>query len=95
MKSNLLFLAAIVATTMVAIATRADDKSPVPHEPSHAVRLPVEGALPSLAGATGWLNAPPLTPQSLHGKVVLIDFWTYTCINWQRSLPYVRAWAEK
>ena len=95
MKAPLLFLAVIVATTMVAIAARADDKSPVPHEPAHAVRLPVEGALPSLAGATGWLNALPLTPESLHGKVVLVDFWTYTCINWQRSLPYVRAWAEK
>ncbi len=46
-------------------------------------------------GATGWLNSPPLTPSSLRGKVVLIDFWTYTCINWLRTLPYVRAWAEK
>ncbi len=96
MKAHLLFLAANVATTMVAtLATRADDKSPVQHEPSQAGRLPVEGALPSLAGANGWLKAPPLTPESLHGKVVLVDFWTYTCINWQRSLPYVRAWAEK
>jgi thiol-disulfide isomerase/thioredoxin len=58
-------------------------------------RLPVEGELPSLAGATGWLNAQPLTPAGLRGKVVLINFWTYTCINWIRSLPYVRAWAGK
>jgi len=58
-------------------------------------RLPIEGELPSLGGATGWLNSRPLTAAGLRGKVVLIDFWTYTCINWLRQLPYVRAWAEK
>jgi thiol-disulfide isomerase/thioredoxin len=57
--------------------------------------LPIEGELPSLSGATGWLNSPPLTASELRGKVVLIDFWTYTCINWLRTLAYVRAWAEK
>ena len=57
--------------------------------------LPVEGVLPSLAGATAWLNSPPLTAEGLRGKVVLVDFWTYSCINCLRSLPYVRAWAEK
>jgi thiol-disulfide isomerase/thioredoxin len=60
-----------------------------------AVQLPVEGELPSFGGATGWLNSEPLTPAGLRGNVVLVDFWTYTCINWLRSLPYVRAWAEK
>ncbi len=60
-----------------------------------AARLPVEGELPSLDGATGWLNSTPLTPAALHGKVVLAGFWTYTCINWLRQLPYLRAWAEK
>ena len=54
-----------------------------------------EGGLPSLGGATGWVNSPPLTKESLREKVVLIDFWTYTCINWHRTLPYVRAWHEK
>jgi len=58
-------------------------------------RLPIEGELPSLGSATEWLNSQPLTAAGLRGKVVLIDFWTYTCINWLRSLPYVRAWAEK
>ena len=58
-------------------------------------QLPIEGTLPSLGGATGWLNSPPLTPAGLRGKVVLVDVWTYTCINWIRTLPYVRAWAEK
>src|SRR5690348_8470409 len=57
--------------------------------------LPVEGTLPSLAGATGWLNSAPLTPASLRGKVVLVDFWTYSCINCLRSLPYVEAWYDK
>jgi thiol-disulfide isomerase/thioredoxin len=58
-----------------------------------SLRLPVEGELPPLSGATGWLNSPPLTPAGLRGKVVLVNFWTYTCINWLRQLPYVRAWA--
>jgi thiol-disulfide isomerase/thioredoxin len=60
-----------------------------------APHLPTEGAMPSLDGATAWLNSPPLTAASLRGKVVLINFCTYTCINWLRSLPYVRAWASK
>jgi len=51
--------------------------------------------LPALEGATGWLNSPPLTPAGLRGKVVLVQFWTYTCINWLRTMPYVRAWSEK
>ena len=62
---------------------------------SSDVRLPNEGELPSLAGATAWINSPPLAPADLRGKVVLIDVWTYTCVNWLRTLPYVRAWAEK
>jgi thiol-disulfide isomerase/thioredoxin len=57
--------------------------------------LPGEGYLPGFDGATGWLNSPPLTVQDLRGKVVLVDFWTYTCINWLRTLAYVRALAEK
>ena len=57
--------------------------------------LPVEGHLPGFDGATGWLNSAPLTTEGLRGKVVLVDFWTYTCINWLRTLGYVRAWAEK
>src|SRR5215212_1721337 len=65
-----------------------------------AVQLGVTGCaaqriLPSLGGATGWLNSQPLTANSLRGKVVLVQFWTYTCINWLRTLAYVRAWAEK
>jgi cytochrome c biogenesis protein CcdA/thiol-disulfide isomerase/thioredoxin len=63
--------------------------------PKPGASLPVEGELPSLAGATQWLNSAPLTPESLRGKVVLVDFWTYSCINCIRSLPYVNAWAQK
>jgi thiol-disulfide isomerase/thioredoxin len=57
--------------------------------------LPVEGRLPGFDGATGWLNAEPLTTDGLRGRVVLVDFWTLTCINWLRTLGYVRAWAER
>jgi thiol-disulfide isomerase/thioredoxin len=60
-----------------------------------AASLPSEGRLPGFDRATGWLNSPPLSPEDLRGKVVLVDFWTYTCINWLRTLGYVRAWAEK
>ncbi len=60
-----------------------------------AQALPVEGEMPSIAGAVEWLNSPPLTNEELKGKVVLIDFWTYSCINCLRTIPYVRAWADK
>jgi cytochrome c biogenesis protein CcdA/thiol-disulfide isomerase/thioredoxin len=63
--------------------------------PAAGAALPVEGQMPSLAGATAWINSPPLTAESLKGKVVLVDFWTYSCINCLRSLPYVEAWARK
>jgi thiol-disulfide isomerase/thioredoxin len=89
-------LAAILAG---AIGVPAGVPVPIPREvlpmaPAPA-RLPVEGEFPSLGGATAWLNSPPLTPEALRGKVVLVDIWTYTCINWLRTLPYVRAWAAK
>ena len=57
--------------------------------------LPVEGMMPPLDGAVLWLNSPPLTREQLRGKVVVVDFWTYSCINCLRSLPYVEAWAKK
>jgi len=68
-------------------------KANAPHDSASA--LPVEGQLPSLDGAVEWLNSPPLTAEALRGKVVLVDFWTYSCINCLRAIPYVRAWAEK
>ena len=68
------------------------DRSPAAGE---ELRLPDEGPLASFTGATGWLNSEPLTPEGLRGRVVLVDFWTYTCVNWLRTLPYRRAWAAK
>jgi len=62
---------------------------------ARAAQLPVEGQMPSFDGATTWINSEPLTPAALRGRMVAVDFWTYTCVNWLRTLPYVRAWAEK
>jgi cytochrome c biogenesis protein CcdA/thiol-disulfide isomerase/thioredoxin len=62
---------------------------------SHSAGPPIEGDMPSLSGATSWFNSPPLTSELFRGKVVLVDFWTYSCINCLRSLPYVKAWYDK
>ena len=70
-------------------ALAQDGNAPVVSSP------PIEGEMPSLGGASLWLNTPPLTAPGLRGKVVLVDFWTYSCINWLRTLPHVRAWADK
>jgi thiol-disulfide isomerase/thioredoxin len=58
------------------------------------LQLPVKSHMPSFDGANAWLNSEPLTPEGLRGKVVAVDFWTFTCINWLRTLPYIRAWAK-
>ena len=96
MRGGRFWLAALLAGALV-LPTEAFAQSgdPVPQTLSAPLRLPIEGNLPSFKGATQWLNSQPLTPADLRGKVVLVDFWTYTCINWLRTLPYVRAWAEK
>src|SRR5215218_8831769 len=57
--------------------------------------LPSEGRLSTFEGATGWLNSEPLRPEGLRGRLVAVQFWTYTCVNWLRTLPYVREWAQK
>src|SRR5258708_1149444 len=72
----------------------AEEKSVMGKMTPGEIQLPIEGEVPSLRGADGWLNSQPLTAGDLRGHVVLIDIWTYTCINWMRTLPYVRAWAE-
>jgi len=94
MKSHLLAAAAILgaATAMPVESPAADRMHPMT---SREAKLPVEGMLASLSGTTAWLNSQPLMAEGLRGKVVLVDFWTYTCINWQRTQPYVRYWAEK
>ena len=73
----------------------APGASPDPGAGGRPMSLPIEGEFPSLAGATQWLNSPPLTRESLRGKVVLVDFWTYSCINCLRSLPYIKQWYER
>ncbi len=98
-RSYRLLLAAILTVAIgVPIGTSAEDKSVVHQMTPAAVQsrpIPIEGELPSFDRATAWLNSQPLTAAGLRGKVVLIEFWTYTCINWLRTLPYVRAWAQK
>ena len=96
MKSKHLLLAAIFAAAIGAQSTVFAGNRTLPQSTTPpAAQLRVEAALPPLGGATGWLNSPPLTVAGLRGKVVLVEFWTYSCINWLRTLPYVSAWAEK
>jgi cytochrome c biogenesis protein CcdA/thiol-disulfide isomerase/thioredoxin len=75
--------------------SKADGHAMMMSAAKPAGSLPVEGDIPSFAGATLWLNSPPLTPESLKGKVVVVDFWTYSCINCLRALPYVESWYQK
>jgi cytochrome c biogenesis protein CcdA/thiol-disulfide isomerase/thioredoxin len=76
-------------------AAGTDARDPAAAAPQATVKLANEGAFPSLGGAVSWLNSSPLTVDGLRGKVVLIDFWTYSCINCLRALPYIEAWTEK
>src|SRR5580700_5231806 len=82
-----LALVATVCWSAIAGGTAAKAQEP----PSIVGSSPLYG----LSGATGWINSPPLTAKELKGKVVLVDFWTYSCINCLRAVPYVRAWADK
>lgn len=89
-------LAAVLATACAApIRILTEDKTMGQQAALDEIQLRNEGEFPSLAGSKGWLNSAELTPASLRGKVVLVQFWTYTCINWLRTEPYIRAWAEK
>jgi thiol-disulfide isomerase/thioredoxin len=92
---QLCFLAILLGALCASIDTSAEHTSMVQRTSTTAAELPVEGKLPSLGHATAWLNSEPLSAADLRGKVVLIDFWTYTCINWRRTLPYLRAWEQK
>ncbi|HET8758184.1 MAG TPA: cytochrome c biogenesis protein DipZ [Solirubrobacteraceae bacterium] len=78
-----------------AVAKRLDDLRGPSRFAASGDGLPELGAAPEFAGVTRWLNAKPLSLASLRGRVVLIDFWTYTCINCLRTLPYLRAWDER
>jgi thiol-disulfide isomerase/thioredoxin len=106
MKPNKLLVAAILAAAAGApIAGFLNEMRAQPMTPT-GVRVPFlhgfpvgpfagQNELASLERANEWLNSTPLTPEALRGKVVLVSFWTYTCINWRRQFPYVRAWHEK
>jgi thiol-disulfide isomerase/thioredoxin len=107
MKTNKLLVSAVLAIAVgVPVAGFLGDISMSQPPTSPGVRVPFlhgffnsqtpnQAELASLERADAWVNSPPLTAPALRGKVVLIDFWTYTCINWLRTLPYVRAWSEK
>jgi thiol-disulfide isomerase/thioredoxin len=96
MKPHHLLVGVLVAVASGAsIGSSAKERTPLQPVTFAEMNLPVEGDLPSLGGANSWLNSQALSAASLRGKVVLVEFWTYTCINWRRQLPYVRAWAEK
>jgi len=96
MKPLPFLLAALFAGAAVAaIDTLAKDRNVLQPISPEAGRASGTGELRSLDRATEWLNSPPLTEAGLRGKVVLVEFWTYTCINWLRVQPYVRAWADK
>src|SRR4051794_39734858 len=63
---------------------------------TRAISYPTEIVnMPPFSGATAWLGSPALTPEELRGRPVLVNFWTYTCVNWLRTLPYLRAWHQK
>jgi thiol-disulfide isomerase/thioredoxin len=107
MKSSKFLVTAVLAIAIGApIAGFVEEMNVRQPMTSTGVRVPFLHAFPtapiasqleltSLERANEWLNSPPLTAPALRGKVVLVDFWTYTCINWLRTLPYVRAWDEK
>ena len=87
----------VMIASPIVLATGAPTEWRTPVKPmmTSSVPLPIEGELPSLDVGGEWLNSPALSPGSLRGKVVLLDIWNFSCINWIRQLPYVRAWAEK
>ncbi len=104
MKANKLLIAAVLAVAIGAPIAGFVGDSKMPQSTSEPIAFfhglgggltDGQSELASLAHADAWLNSPPLTAQALHGKVVLVDFWTYTCINWLRTQPYLRAWADK
>src|SRR5262245_18529575 len=95
MKAFCLMLMMMIAFGATPPHSSAVWRAPVKTTMTSSVPLPVEGKLPSFDGGGPWINSAPLSPAGLRGKVVLIDIWNYSCINWIRQLPYVRAWAEK
>ena len=87
--------AALLGSILLVMSASAQNGETRNLATTSGTKLSVEGESPSLERTTAWLNSQPLGAEDLRGKVVLIQFWTYTCINWRRTLPYIRAWAEK
>jgi thiol-disulfide isomerase/thioredoxin len=86
----------LVSTTLVAVAAAAGMLAVTGGPLANAAATPKDmGAAPAFTGIDKWLNSEPLTMQQLRGKVVLVDFWTYTCINCINTLPYVKQWHAK
>ena len=107
MRINKFLVAAVLATAagtligsfvgdfnMAQPTTPTDERAPFFHGLGNGP-IANQSGLASLERADAWLNSPPLATSALRGKVVLVDFWTYPCINWLRTLPFVRAWAGK
>ena len=92
-----LTLTAIVTVMAPSVGNVKNEAAPLGRtvDAASTSQLAVQGNMPLLDGAVAWLNSKPLKVSDLRGKVVLVEFWTYTCINWRRQMPYVRAWAEK
>src|SRR5262249_15881896 len=106
MKINRLLVAAVLAVAIAAPLVgfvggtnvwqqTPSTEPPIPFLHGFPTELAGQPELASLDRADEWLNSPPLSAKALRGKVVLVDFWTYTCINWRRTLPFLRAWHEK
>jgi thiol-disulfide isomerase/thioredoxin len=93
MKRHIPGIAGAIAAACTLAALAATGTPAARAEAGHA--LPVEGTAAGFDGATTWLNSAPVKASQLRGKVVLVDFWTYSCINCIRTMPYVRAWADK
>jgi thiol-disulfide isomerase/thioredoxin len=86
---------AVVLASNVVTEAKNEWRTPMKPMMTSSIPLAIEGDLPSFGDTREWLNSPPLTPAGLRGRVVLVEFWNYSCINWIRQVPYVRAWAEK
>ena len=93
--NRLLLIAILVIAIGAAFAPLAEEKNVSEQSLFATDEFDAPDALPSFAGANGWINTQPLTAADLRGRVILVEFWTYSCINWLRTEPYVRAWAEK
>jgi thiol-disulfide isomerase/thioredoxin len=95
MKTHRLLLALALLWAITACSNGRAENAHAVSVTSERLTLNIEGRMPALGGAVTWLNSPPLSSADLRGKVIVVEFWTYTCVNWRRTLPYVRAWANK